>query len=172
MKKAAVIGNPIEHSRSPLIHNHWLKRGNIEGSYEAIKAEDENDFENVVDRLVKEGYKGFNVTVPFKEKAYQMIDTAIDSVYFPNVSQSVNTVVIEKNKLIGINTDYYGFVEGFAMQHPRNRFNTTHPERFDLNFAFPEIKNVVLLGAGGSARIIAGGLVDVSNFIYEPNCTQ
>ena len=78
MKKAAVIGNPIQHSKSPFIHNFWLKKFNIEGSYEAIRAENNGDFEKIVLKLIEDGYMGFNVTIPFKGLAHEMCDEHLD----------------------------------------------------------------------------------------------
>ena len=69
MIKAAVIGNPIKHSRSPLIHNHWLRKSGINGSYEALFAENEVEFINLIKKLRVSGYSGFNITVPFKKSA-------------------------------------------------------------------------------------------------------
>ena len=79
MIKAAVIGNPIKHSRSPLIHNHWLKKCNIKGVYEPIYAENEKEFINLVKHLVSEGYSGFNVTIPFKKIANEIVDIKINN---------------------------------------------------------------------------------------------
>ena len=149
MKKAAVIGNPITHSRSPMIHNYWLKKYGVEGTYEAIKAEDEKDFEKVVARLVDEDYSGFNVTVPFKEKAHDLVYYAIDrgpSAY-PKGLNAANTIEIKDGKLIGHNTDYYGFIEAYR----------------EKKIKLDKINNVVILGAGGAARSIAFGMICYEN---------
>ena len=79
MMKAAVIGNPIKHSRSPLIHNHWLKKLGIDGSYEAIHAENETDFIRTVKQLKENGYSGFNITIPFKKIASEIDDETINN---------------------------------------------------------------------------------------------
>ena len=79
MMKAAVIGNPIKHSRSPLIHNHWLKKLGIDGSYEAIHAENETDFIRTVKQLKENGYSGFNITIPFKKIASEIVDKTINN---------------------------------------------------------------------------------------------
>ena len=73
MIKAAVIGNPIKHSRSPLIHNHWLRKSGINGSYEALFAENEAEFINLIKKLRVSGYSGFNITVPFKKIASEIV---------------------------------------------------------------------------------------------------
>ena len=173
MKKAAVIGNPIEHSKSPFIHNYWLKKYKIEGSYEAIKAEDNKDFENVIDKLVEQGYCGFNVTVPFKEKAYELLsdvaDYRIDNKIVRDIAEplfhpdrvclkAMNTIKIRRNgdgspSFLGINTDYFGFACSLWSQLGFGEI-ANH-----LNFDHSNIRNIVILGAGGSARTIANGLM-------------
>lgn len=163
MKKAAVIGNPIKHSRSPLIHNYWLKKHNIEGSYETIKADDENDFENVVDRLVEKGYSGFNITVPFKSKAFDLCDniSVIDNIGNGEEPvegligpKSINIIKIIDGKLIGFSSDFYGF--NLAVNH-KLKYSPFYESKGFFKKT-PVYKNVTILGAGGAARAIAYGL--------------
>ncbi len=146
MKKAAVIGNPIEHSKSPLIHNYWLKELEIEGSYEAIKADNEKDFENVVDRLIEKEYCGFNITVPYKLKAHELAHKKIDypkCPYHENLMASNTIKIDKKGELHGYNTDYFGFAASLIQN----------------NIIINKIKNIVILGAGGAARSIIFGLL-------------
>lgn len=70
--KAAVIGDPISHSLSPKLHNYWLQKYKINGSYEAIHVKKE-DLESAIESMVKKDYAGFNVTIPHKEKVFQII---------------------------------------------------------------------------------------------------
>lgn len=149
MKKAAVIGNPITHSRSPMIHNYWLKKHGIEGHYEAIKAEDEKDLEKVITRLIDEGYSGFNVTVPFKEKAFNLCDTLQGHRKYLVSTKAVNSIKIKNGKLFGDSTDAYGFYNGAFHQIGKTEFSKVSYE-----------KNVIILGAGGAARTIAHSLID------------
>jgi shikimate dehydrogenase len=155
MKKAAVIGNPIAHSRSPIIHNYWLKKHGIEGHYEAIKAEDEKDLEKVITRLIDEGYSGFNVTTPFKGRAFDLCDTiGIQNSLQDHrkslvTTKSVNSVKIKNGKLFGDSTDIFGFYNGAFHQVGEIEFSKASYE-----------KNVTILGAGGAARTIAYSLVD------------
>ena len=111
MIKAAVIGNPIKHSRSPLIHNHWLRKSGINGSYEALFAENEVEFINLIKKLRVSGYSGFNITVPFKKIASEIVDERInnETSYCNKDLPAINTIKIENDKLVGYNTDYYGF---------------------------------------------------------------
>ena len=90
MKKACVIGWPINHSRSPLIHNYWLKQHGINGSYERIAVEPEN-LKHFINNLRSSGFEGCNVTIPHKENAIQAVDH-----YDEKVAQtgSLNTVFI------------------------------------------------------------------------------
>ena len=144
MIKAAVIGNPIKHSRSPLIHNHWLNKCKIKGVYEPIYAENEKEFINLVKHLVSEGYSGFNVTIPFKKIANEMVDIKINNnqSFVHDELMAINTIKIIDDKLIGYNTDFFGFFS-------------------DLNEkigSFKHINNIIILGAGGTSRSIAFGL--------------
>ena len=156
MKKAAVIGNPIQHSKSPFIHNFWLKKFNIEGSYEAIRAENNGDFEKIVLKLIEDGYMGFNVTIPFKGLAHEMCDEHIDIGYvshYPSDLGAANTIKIKDGKLIGYNTDFFGFYQDQKITMKNDK------------------KNVIILGAGGAARSIAFGLANMKKYCWDSNPT-
>lgn len=149
MKKAAVIGNPIAHSRSPMIHNYWLNKYGIEGHYEAIKAEDDKDLEKVIARLIDEGYSGFNVTTPFKGRVFDLCDTIEDNRKYLVTTKAVNSVKIKNGKLFGDSTDIFGFYNGAFHQIGEIEFSKASYE-----------KNITILGAGGAARTISHSLVD------------
>jgi shikimate dehydrogenase len=140
MKKACVIGWPIEHSRSPLIHGAWLKRHGIDGSYTkvAVKPEDVAAF---FATLAERGFAGCNVTVPHKEAAFAAADVKEESAV---AAGAANTLWLEDGKLHCANTDTYGFM--------------TH-----LAFSAPGWKAlggpVLILGAGGAARAIVFGFL-------------
>ena len=114
MKKACVIGWPIEHSRSPLIHGYWLKKYGIEGSYtkQAVKPE---DLEAFLRNLAAEGYAGCNVTVPHKEAAFALADVQRP---VGDCSWRCQYAVVESGKLHAANTDTYGFMSHLAQQAP------------------------------------------------------
>jgi shikimate dehydrogenase len=135
MKKACVIGYPIAHSRSPMIHNYWLKTYGIEGLYEKreVRPEDLADF---LTNLVDHGYVGCNVTIPHKEAALALI-TVLDDVV--RKTGSLNTVYIENGTLKATSTDGEGFYQNLMATVPG----------FDLTG-----KTAIVLGAGGSARAI------------------
>ncbi len=142
--KSGVIGHPIAHSKSPLIHNYWMDVYNCEGSYEAIDITPEN-LAAELKRLIDEGYAGFNVTVPHKEAVMTLCDEVDD---LARAVGAVNTVVIEDGRMLGTNTDVSGFV-----QNLRNA---------SRNFGYSwGIENgpVLILGAGGAARAAVYGLL-------------
>lgn len=140
MKKACVIGWPIGHSRSPLIHNYWLARHGIAGGYERI-AVAPADLEGFFARVRSGEFAGCNVTLPHKETALAHLDRLGEEA---RASGSVNTVYWEGAVLVGDSTDGAGFAEN-VMASVRG---------FDWTG-----RKVLLLGAGGSARAIIAGLL-------------
>lgn len=141
MKRACVIGWPIAHSRSPLIHGHWLKRYRIEGSYtkEAVKPEDLHTF---LGTLAERGFAGCNVTVPHKEAAFTAAAVKDESAVAVGAA---NTLWLDRGQLHGANTDTYGFMRHLDLSAP-------HWRRKDAP--------VLVLGAGGAARAIVYGFLD------------
>lgn len=128
----AVIGNPIAHSKSPLIHAAFAKQTWQDISYEAILAPLDG-FAETVKRLVAEGYKGANVTVPFKFEAYRLCTTRSWQV---DLAGAVNTMIFADIGIIGHNTDGDGLVKDIM-----------HNLATSI-----EGKRVLLLGAGGAAE--------------------
>ena len=105
MKKYLVIGNPIEHSLSPQLHNYWIKNNNIDAFYEREKLE-KNDLENLVLKVKNKKINGVNVTVPFKKEVIPYLDTLSPEA---KATKSVNTIYLQGNNTIGHNTDIGGF---------------------------------------------------------------
>ncbi|MEC9369130.1 MAG: shikimate dehydrogenase [Pseudomonadota bacterium] len=139
--KACVIGWPIAHSRSPLIHRYWLDRYGIEGDYtkEAVKPE---ELEAFLGTMARRGLAGCNVTVPHKEAAYRAAvrrDAAADAV------AAANTLWLERDVLCASNTDTAGF-----MEHLRSSSPDWDKRR----------RPATVLGAGGAARAIVFGLME------------
>lgn len=128
MKKYAVIGNPIDHSLSPILHNHWLKENNINAIYDKIKLE-ENQIKNFINKIKKKELAGCNVTVPFKKYVIPFLDKLS---FEANQTQSVNTIILKDDLLIGHNTDIMGFRK--AIQ--------------SLKYTIKD-KRIFILGAGG-----------------------
>jgi len=129
--KYAVIGNPIAHSKSPLIHRMFAEQTGQDIGYEALLAPLDG-FAATVERLRKEGYKGCNVTVPFKFEAFQ---SATELTQRAQAAQAVNTLKFDGNIILGDNTDGAGLVRD--IEH---------------NLGAPlHGKKVLLMGAGGAA---------------------
>ncbi len=140
-KRACVIGWPIEHSRSPMIHGTWLKQYGIDGAYtrEAVQPDDVMDF---LAHLSRHGFVGCNVTVPHKEAAYKAADVKHDAA---RAVGAANTLWIEDGKLHATNTDTYGFMAYLKQKAPN--WQQADPR-------------VVVIGAGGAARAIIYGLIN------------
>tara|TARA_B100001250_G_scaffold1498_1_gene1332 strand:- start:1267 stop:2058 length:792 start_codon:yes stop_codon:yes gene_type:complete len=128
MKKYLVIGNPIEHSYSPKLHNHWIKKNNIKAVYEKRQINKE-DLKNIIFDIKEERLDGVNVTVPFKKFVIPFLDELSPEA---NESQSVNTIYLQNGKVLGHNTDISGFELG-------------------IKYSKYDVKNkiVFILGAGG-----------------------
>jgi shikimate dehydrogenase len=133
--KACVIGWPVAHSRSPLIHRFWLDRLKIEGSYESA-AVAPADFPAFVHDLAGQGFAGANVTLPHKQTAFELCDVTTTTAACLKV---VNTLWIEAGKLCGDNTDAAGFAGALDQDAPG----------WDVNS-----RTAVVIGAGGAARAI------------------
>ena len=133
MKKYLVIGNPIEHSLSPKLHNHWIKENNIDAVYEK-KQLNETDIEGIISEVKNGKIEGINITVPFKKSVIPFLDKLTT---LAKEAQSVNTIFKKDNKIVGDNTDVGGFEQG--LKH--------------INYNVRN-KKVFILGAGGVAPSI------------------
>jgi len=141
MRRACVIGYPVRHSRSPLIHGFWLAEHGIEGSYERAEVAPAA-FEAFVAGLPERGFAGANVTVPHKEAAYRLASVE-DPV--ARALEAVNTLWLDKGRLQGANTDVAGFLSNLDQERPGWDSDLDH---------------VVLLGAGGAGRAVLHGVLD------------
>jgi shikimate dehydrogenase len=160
MKKYLVIGNPIGHSLSPLIHNHWMKKYRLSDSvYEKRKIE-EKDLRNIVKEVRDDKIIGVNVTVPFKKLIIPFLDK-LDST--AKKTESVNTLFKIKNKVVGYNTDEPGFAQTI-----REFF----PTRGSMMLRPLEGKNIFVLGAGGVTSSIIYGLEHVGARVFLSNRTK
>lgn len=140
-RKACVIGWPISHSRSPLIHGYWLKRYGIAGSYERLPVRPE-ELPAFFSGLITSGFAGCNITLPHKEAAFRAVRTADAATARLGV---VNTVFTRDGELWGTSTDGEGFLASLAAGHPSWRAAG---------------QSVVILGAGGATRALVGALLD------------
>ncbi len=128
MKKYLVIGNPIEHSLSPKLHNYWIKQNNLDAVYEKRQLS-ENDVERTIAEVKQGKIEGINVTVPFKQSVIPFLDELTS---IAGEAQSVNTIFKKDNKVVGDNTDIGGFEH--SLKH--------------INYNVKS-KKVFILGAGG-----------------------
>ena len=153
IKKYFVIGNPIDHSFSPKIHNYWLKENNINALYDKIKL-DEDDLENFIKGIKQQKITGCNVTVPFKQAVIPFLDKLSPEAL---QTQSVNTIIFNDGSLVGHNTDISGFTK--AIQ--------------SLGFNLRG-KKVLILGAGGVVPSIIFSLnkMGVSEIIVSNRTRQ
>lgn len=135
VKKAFVIGHPIKHSRSPLIHGSWIAAHGIEGSYEAIDVAPE-DLPGFIDRLRQGEFAGGNVTIPHKEQVFGLCDS-VDPL--AQTIAAVNTLVARDGCVHGFNTDYMGFLGNLDQA----------AQGWDKG-----LERAIVLGAGGAARAI------------------
>lgn len=138
--RAFVVGHPIAHSRSPLIHGHWLKLHGLAGSYERIPVAPE-DFDGFVRGLRGAGFAGGNVTLPHKARALDLADAADEAA---RAVGAANTLWFEGERLMAGNTDVVGFLASLDDEAPD----------WDRDGG-----SAVVLGAGGAARAVIHGLL-------------
>jgi len=146
MKKYIVIGNPIEHSLSPKLHNHWIKKNKIDAIYDK-KLINEGDIEDLILQVKKENISGINVTVSFKKKAIPFVDELTSEA---NESQSINTIYKENDKVIGHNTDMAGFELGLRYAN----YNVKDKKIFILGAGGVVSSIILVLKKMGASKII------------------
>ena len=154
MNKYLVIGNPIAHSLSPLLHNYWFKKYRFFDSIYEKKKVERKDLKKIVEQIKNDEVKGVNVTVPFKREIFNFIDTAPHEVQF---TKSVNTLVKENDKVVGYNTDQ----QGFEISLEENDWDCKD-------------KKILIIGAGGVTPSILSTFikVDGAEKIYLSNRTR
>ena len=139
---AGVMGWPVSHSRSPLLHNHWLDEYGIDGAYVPLAVAPDR-FESALRALGQLGFAGANVTVPHKEAALRSVDEASPAA---RRIGAVNTIVIGADgRVAGDNSDGFGFLNAIGQAAP---------------FWRPGLGPAVVVGAGGAARAILAALQD------------
>jgi shikimate dehydrogenase len=142
-KRAFVVGHPISHSKSPLIHGYWLKKYGLEGSYEAVDVSPD-EYPSFIQMLKLDDaeFLGGNVTIPHKEQTFKLVD------YVDDIAAQIgaaNTIYKEGGKLHATNTDVYGF--------------TANLDDFDKSWR--KGKKAIVLGAGGASRAILFALKQI-----------
>lgn len=139
-RRACVIGWPVAHSRSPLIHGYWLERYGVNGAYVRRPTPPE-ELEAFLRHLGREGFVGANVTVPHKEAAWRLADEADAAA---QAVEAANTLWLEDGRLKATNTDIHGFLRNLDELAP------------GWDAAGP----AAVCGAGGAARAVIRGLLD------------
>tara|TARA_B100000787_G_scaffold43691_1_gene31147 strand:+ start:1531 stop:2328 length:798 start_codon:yes stop_codon:yes gene_type:complete len=151
-KKFLVIGNPIDHSLSPRLHNYWIKKNNLAASYDK-KLLEKDEIQQLILDIREEKIHGLNVTVPFKKTVIPFLDILSDEA---RNSQSVNTIYKKQDKIVGDNTDINGFKTGL-----------------EITNQVIKNKEALILGAGGvvPSIIIALKKMKIAK-IYLSNRTE
>ena len=147
-KKFCIIGKPVSHSLSPILHNYWFKKYNIDAEYNLLEI-NENEIKDVIDKIKNKELDGLNITLPYKRKIIPYLSKVINDA---KDSKSVNTVYLEGDDVVGENTDVYGFQAGYLKEiiYPKN--NNT---------------KALVLGAGGVSpsiilALIKSNILDIS----------
>lgn len=142
VQKAGVIGWPVAHSRSPLIHNHWMAQHKIDAVYDLCPIDPAVDFRLALEGLARQGYVGANVTIPHKENAFRAMDSLSPAA---QKLGAVNTISFADGHMHGDNTDGAGFIA--SLDEAATEPDWRH-------------RPALILGAGGAARAIVAGLAD------------
>ena len=128
-KKFGIIGNPIKHSLSPILHEYWFKKYKINAEYSIIEATDK-DLPEIVKKIKGNYYSGINVTLPFKQKIINYVDKVVNDA---ELTGSVNTLLLDNSQMvIGENTDVFGLQAAYLKEIENNLK-----------------KKVLIIGAGG-----------------------
>ena len=153
-KLFGIIGNPITHSLSPVLHNYWFNKYNIEANYSLLNIKEE-EIESVVKKIKSKELSGINVTLPYKQKIIPFVDQLVNDAKSTN---SVNTIFLdETNTLVGENTDVFGLQAAYLKEIPNI-----------------ENKKALVIGAGGVSPSVIFSLqkskiknISVINRTYE-----
>ncbi len=112
-KKFGIIGNPIKHSLSPILHNYWFDKYKIDANYSIIEIED-SELPNLINRIKNKDLTGINITLPYKQKIVPHIDILINDA---QITSSVNTIFLDdKGITVGENTDVYGLQAAYMKE--------------------------------------------------------
>ncbi len=146
-KKYGIIGSPIKHSLSPILHNYWFKKYDINASYSIIEVE-EKDLPKILEKIKNKSLSGINITLPFKQKIVPYLDVLVNDA---EKTSSVNTLYLnDKNLIVGENTDVFGLQAAYLKE-------------LDVT----SNKKALVIGAGGVSpsvilSLIKSGIKDVS----------
>ena len=127
-KNFGIIGNPIKHSLSPLLHNYWFDKYKLDATYTIIETE-EKELKNIIQKIRDQKLTGINVTLPFKQKIINQVDKIINDA---ELTGSVNTILLDNEKIIGENTDVFGLQAAYLKEIENS-----------------SVKEALVIGAGG-----------------------
>jgi len=153
-KSFAIIGDPISHSLSPVLHNYWFKKYRVKANYSLLNI-DENNLDQVIKRLRNRELNGINVTLPYKQKIIKFLDQLINDA---KITNSVNTIYLDENDvLVGENTDVFGMQAAYLKEIVNG-----------------ENKKALVMGAGGVSPSVIFSLlkskiknISIINRTYE-----
>ncbi len=152
--KLFVIGKPIKHSRSPIIHNFWIEKYSLNASYNKLEVE-KTEIKDLIQKVRDGKIQGLNITIPYKKMMTDFVDEVEESAIRSN---AINTIYKVRDKIIGANTDGIGFISSLEK---------------DLSFNIDSNTNVMCIGAGGAAYGIVSSLIDLNpNIIRIINRTK
>lgn len=145
-----IIGTPLSHTLSPIIHNYFFHNTSINGGYTVFDIRDGSNLENVLAFLREHHFVGVNVTQPYKEKVYELCSSYSDVAEY---SKAVNVIKFNDNDMKGYNTDIYGI-----------------DQLFKLNDIKVDNSSIIILGAGGASRALVTALNKHTNLdLYIAN---
>ena len=111
-KKFGIIGNPIKHSLSPVLHNYWFEKYKIDANYSIIET-NESDLPNIVKKIKDKDLYGINITLPYKQKIVSHLDKLVNDA---ELTGSVNTIYLDNETIVGENTDVYGLQAAYLKE--------------------------------------------------------
>ena len=120
-KRFGIIGKPLKHSLSPVLHQYWFDKYGLDASYTIIEAEDK-DLKNIINKIRKHELTGLNVTLPFKQKIINQTDKIINDA---ELTGSVNTILLDNDKVIGENTDVFGLQAAYLKEIDNSNSKST-----------------------------------------------
>ena len=142
-KKFGIIGNPIKHSLSPVLHNYWFQKYNIDANYSIIDVQDVNGLPRIIEQIRDKEISGINVTLPFKQKIVAHVDIIVNDA---EITSSVNTIYLDaQENIIGENTDVFGLQAAYLKEidnaQKKKNFDYWRWRRFALcNFIFAKVR--------------------------------
>ena len=113
IKKFGIIGNPIKHSLSPILHNYWFKKYNINANYSIMGVKDENELPGIIKQIRNREISGINITLPYKQKIVSHLDKLVNDA---ELTSSVNTIYLDNETIVGENTDVYGLQAAYLKE--------------------------------------------------------